>query len=64
MENFTNLPDKAITPPGVVAETFLALGINSFTDACRYVHALPYGYNSDRDEPMILFKEKLGSCTT
>ena len=64
MEKFTNLPDKKITPPGIVAETFLALGIGSFQEACRFVHALPYGYNSDRDEPMILFKEKMGTCTT
>jgi hypothetical protein len=35
-----------------------------FLEACRYVHDLPYGYNSDRDDLMILFKEKMGSCTT
>jgi hypothetical protein len=28
------------------------------------VQQLPYGYNSDRDDPMILFQEKMGSCTT
>jgi hypothetical protein len=28
------------------------------------VQQLPYGYNSDRDDLMILFKEKRGSCTT
>jgi len=33
-------------------------------EACRYVHELPYGYNSDRDDPMILFKERMGTCTT
>jgi len=42
----------------------LGLGIRSFQDACRYVHGLPYGYNSDRDDLMILFKEKMGTCTT
>ncbi|RPJ77326.1 MAG: hypothetical protein EHM15_00475 [Desulfobacteraceae bacterium] len=36
----------------------------SFHEACRWVHALPYGYNSDRDDLMILFKEKMGTCTT
>jgi hypothetical protein len=40
------------------------LGTNGFIDACRYVHELPYGYNTDRDDLMILFKEKFGSCTT
>jgi hypothetical protein len=42
----------------------LNLGINSFQKACAYVHELPYGYNSDRDDLMILFKEKMGSCAT
>jgi hypothetical protein len=40
------------------------MGINDFHRSCRYVHELPYGYNSDRDDLMILFKEKMGSCTT
>jgi hypothetical protein len=40
------------------------MGINDFHHACRYVNELPYGYNSDRDDLMILFKENKGSCTT
>jgi hypothetical protein len=64
MEHFTRLPDKKITPAGVISETFLRLGIRSFAEACRHVHELPYRYNSDRDDLMILFKEKMGSCTT
>jgi hypothetical protein len=40
------------------------MGINDFHHACQYVQILPYGYNSDRDDPMILFKERMGSCTT
>jgi hypothetical protein len=40
------------------------MGIDDFVDACRFVHGLPYGYNTDRDDLMMLFKEKLGSCTT
>jgi len=64
MDNFTTLPDRAISPSGVVSEAFLQLGIERFSEACRYVHQLSYGYNSDRDDLMILFKEKMGSCTT
>ena len=25
---------------------------------------MPYGYNSDRDDLLILFREGFGSCTT
>ena len=64
MDKFTVFPNAAIKAAGPVSGKFLSLGINGFIDACRYVHELPYGYNSDRDDLMILFKEKLGSCTT
>ena len=64
MYNLNVFPDKLITEAGPVSKEFLGLGIRSFHDACRYVHELPYGYNSDRDDLMILFKEKMGTCTT
>ena len=64
MEPYTVFPDKTIVDAGSVSRTFLDLGITRFHEACRYVHELPYGYNSDRDDLMILFKEKMGSCTT
>lgn len=64
METYTVFPDKAIRNAGPIAGTFLTLGIGTLWEACRYVHGLPYGYNSDRDDLMILFKEHMGSCTT
>ena len=64
MHRYTVFPEKTIVDKGPIASTFLGMGIETFHAACRYVNELPYGYNSDRDDPMILFKEKLGSCTT
>jgi len=64
MEHYTVFPDKAIVGNGPMARTFLNMGIKDFHNACRYVHELPYGYNSDREELMILFRENKGSCTT
>ena len=64
MDSYTVLPDAEISGPGVISSEFLQLGITGFIDACRYVHQLPYGYNSDRDDLLILFKEGRGSCTT
>lgn len=40
------------------------MGIDTFQKACRHVHELPYGYNSNRDDLMVLFKERMGTCTT
>jgi hypothetical protein len=64
MDKFTVFPDPPITPSGVVAKKFLDLGVRTFHGACRYVHELPYGTNSDKDDLMILFAEKMGTCTT
>jgi hypothetical protein len=64
MDKLEVFPDKPIPGGRIVSEKFLSLGIKNFLDACRYVHELPYGYNSDRDDLMILFKENKGNCTT
>lgn len=64
MHSYDNLPDKEITAKGMMSEKFLELGIRTLKEACMYVHKIPYGYNSDKDNEMILFIENKGSCTT
>jgi hypothetical protein len=64
MDKYSVFPDTPIAPSGVVSNRFLSLGLDTFLTACRYVYELPYGYNSDRDDLMILFEEKMGTCTT
>ena len=64
MDNLTVFPDVPIPGAGVISQRFIALDIRTFQEACRYVHKLPYGYNSDKDDLLILFKENLGTCTT
>jgi hypothetical protein len=64
MDHFTVFPEKSIQDAGAISSVFVGLGITRFYEACRYVYELPYGYNSDRDDLMILFTEGFGSCTT
>ena len=64
MNPYSIFPDPELVGNGAVSQKFRALGVRRFLGACRFVHELPYGYNSDRDAPMILFKEMKGSCTT
>ena len=64
MDPYSIFPDCEIRAGNPIADTFLSLGIKTFLEACRFAHELPYRYNSDRDDPMILFKERFGSCTT
>lgn len=64
MDDLTVFPDTKITGAGVFSNKFLGLGVGTYADACRFVHELPYGYNSTKDDRMILFKENRGTCTT
>jgi hypothetical protein len=65
MTDIEKLPDKSlVSGNGPMTAAFLSRAISGFRAACDYVRRLPYGYNSDRDDPMILFKEGKGSCTT
>jgi hypothetical protein len=64
MEDYTVFPNTPIRNSGAISDQFLKLNIKSLHEACRFVHDLPYGYNSDRDDLMVLFKENRGTCTT
>ena len=64
MDKITVFPDIQITSAGVVSDKFLSLGITTFIDACRKFRDFPYGYNSSKDDLMIVFKENMGTCTT
>lgn len=64
MDELSVLPDKTIAAAGAISKKFLSLGTDRFHSACEYVHHLPYGYNTDRDDVMILFEEGKGTCTT
>jgi hypothetical protein len=64
MDHYRVFPERAIGTDGPISAEFSTLNIRSFQEACRHAHELPYGYNSDRDDLMILFKEKMGTCTT
>ena len=64
MDKIIVFPDKDLTKTGAMSQKFLNLGIKTFVDACQYVHQIPYGYNSNKDDLMILFKENRGTCTT
>ena len=58
MDKYIVFPDHPITPSGTVSKQFISLGVDTFHGACRHIYELPYGYNSDRDDLMILFKER------
>lgn len=64
MDSIEVLPDPPIIGESPMVNEFARRGIASFQQACRFVLELPYGYNSDRDEKLSLFRENQGTCTT
>lgn len=64
MQPIDVLPSVDIQPNGIVSQAFLTRQITSFTEACRWVKALPYGSNSSTEDSLILFSEGRGTCTT
>ncbi|MFX1376814.1 MAG: hypothetical protein ACFFA0_13480 [Promethearchaeota archaeon] len=64
MDLYDKLPDAEIKPIGEISKVFLDLGISSFKEACEYVHNMEYGYNTTYKDKLILFIEKMGTCTT
>ena len=64
MDPIECLPDRELSDAGPIARHLQAEGLKTFLAACRHVHQMPYGYNSTKDDPLILFREGFGSCTT
>ncbi len=64
MDSYDKLPDAEIKPFGELSIKFLDLGIKTFGEACDYVHKIDYGYNTNYEDKIIIFKERKGSCTS
>jgi len=64
MNAIENFPNKEIELAGDISQKFIEKGISEFHEACKWVKSLPYGYNSDRNDPYLIFEENKGTCTT
>jgi len=64
MNTIEIFPNKEIELMGHISQKFIENEINTFHEACQWVKNLPYGYNSDKNDPYIIFKENKGTCTT
>jgi hypothetical protein len=64
VKSWTALPEIALAGADNIAGAFTAAGMHDFRAAARYVHALPYGRNSSRSDPLIVMRERRGTCST
>lgn len=49
---------------GLVSDRFLAAGMIDFAAAARYIRQLPYRRNKDKTDPVCVFEEACGTCST
>ncbi|MFZ1888098.1 MAG: hypothetical protein WAU33_08695 [Candidatus Binataceae bacterium] len=64
MKSWDALPDCALADAGEITRAFVSAGSKDFRAAARYVHALPYGRNRSRTDPLIVIREHRGTCST
>ncbi len=49
---------------GTVSDSFLSEGVADFQQAAEFVRGLLYRRNTDKSDPLILFREACGTCST
>lgn len=59
-----NIPDYAIKPVGEFSQLFLDNDVQTFYSAIEFVKRIRYGRNTDRANPLLIFKESRGTCST
>lgn len=58
------IPDFNIQGGTPIADAFLAAGADTFRGAMAIVRHLPYGRNPDKDDPLAVFTDGCGTCST
>lgn len=61
---FKPLDFKIGSGKGAISESFTVIGINTFQQACKWVDSLGYKRNHDKNNKLVLFEEKCGTCST
>src|SRR5260370_19306345 len=64
MRCWQSLPAVTLNPSAEVTAAFLTIGARSYRAAAAHVGELPYGRNSDIDDPLIVIREGRGTCST
>ena len=64
MLSWDSLDPSRFKPAGVVTTAFLHMARTDLRTAGQYVCGLPYGRNSDPNDPLIVLAEQRGTCST
>ncbi len=64
MRTWDALAEHRLTTSGDTSAQFLALGIDDYRAAARFIHQLPYGRNAARANFHLVLPERRGTCST
>jgi hypothetical protein len=64
MINEYDLPDFKITSNGKISREFVNSNLTTFKESIAYIHALPYGRNSNKYDLTTVFSDQCGTCST
>jgi len=58
------LDPVVLQPAGFITSAFNSAGVHDYRGAARYIARLPYGRNTNRENPLVVFEENRGTCST
>ncbi len=58
------IPDFKIQAVGNISRACIDRGLMTFRAACDYVMHLDYGRNPDKEDPISVFRDNCGTCST
>lgn len=56
--------DFELTSDEIYSTAFRERGIRTFSDACTFIHELPYGRNANRSDFLLVLNEEKGTCSS
>jgi hypothetical protein len=64
MDSWEALDPHPLQPGGPVTAAFQSVDKPDLVAAAKYACELPHGRNSNREDPLIVLREKQGTCST
>jgi hypothetical protein len=58
------LDPVALKPAGAISDAFIQVGALDYRAAARFVSRVPYGRNTTAVDPLIVIRERRGTCST
>jgi hypothetical protein len=64
MHSWDVLDPVALKPAGDISNAFIKVGVADYREAGKFISRLPYGRNTIVHDPLIVMRERRGTCST